>query len=241
MASWFLIPSLERERRLVTARVGDRIHETYPPFDARVYENSLREKFRRGANISVDDPLPWMQHFSTPTTLMDWTYSPYVALYFALEKEQPEQSAAQPDKGCALWAIDLKWLEKRSGERPLHAIVPERPVQPNPRLTAQHGLFLRKASGERPFSECLLGMILEPPVAERQVVSKLVLERQHRMTLLKQLESMSIGHDSIYPGPESLDNLGRSLTEGLRTSLGSEADEFEKSLVERLESRAHPS
>jgi hypothetical protein len=233
MANWFLIPSLERERRLVSAEVGDRIHETYSPLDSRAYENSLREKFRHGANINVADPLPWMQHYSTPTTLMDWSYSPYVALYFALEKEPSEESA--------VWAIDLDWLEKRSGKRPLHAVVSEKPTLPNPRIIAQQGLFLRKVSEERTFSECLLGMVLEPPIPNRQVVSKLVLKRQQRKMLLEKLDGMGICHDSIYPGPESLDDLGQSLSKSLRTSLEAEAGEFKKSLVERMESRKGPS
>ncbi len=193
----------------------------------------MLEQFGRGVTANVVDPLPWMQHYSTPTTLMDWTYSPHVALYFALEKEPSEESA--------VWAIDLEWLEKRSIERPLHAIVSVRPVQPNPRLTAQQGLFLRKVSEERTFSECLLGMVLEPPVPNRQVVSKLVLKRQHRKMLLEKLDSMGICHDSIYPGPESLDDLGQSISKSLRSSLEAEAGEFKKSLVERMESRKGPS
>src|SRR5437899_494657 len=49
VASWPLISSLERQRRLVKAEQGDRIHETYQPFDVRVHESSLLMKFQRGA------------------------------------------------------------------------------------------------------------------------------------------------------------------------------------------------
>jgi hypothetical protein len=39
-----------------------------------------------------------MQHFGAPTRLQDWTYSPFVASYFAIEEAHA--------KSCSVWAID---------------------------------------------------------------------------------------------------------------------------------------
>ncbi len=49
-----------------------------------------------------------MQHYGVPTRLLDFTYSPYVALYFALRHRPKDKRTAPPE----VWAIDLVALNK---------------------------------------------------------------------------------------------------------------------------------
>ena len=82
------------------------------------------------------DWLALMQHYGTPTRLLDFTRSPYVACFFAIEKlpkkeaaqpkaeggqrendaEQPKNEAEQPKNeperigNFAIWAVDTDWL-----------------------------------------------------------------------------------------------------------------------------------
>jgi hypothetical protein len=68
-----------------------------------------------GFNVSVDRPvalLSSMQHFRAPTRLLDWTYSAFVALFFALERQSECATAA-------VWAINITALHQAATRKVL--------------------------------------------------------------------------------------------------------------------------
>lgn len=82
----------------------------------RKAELFLIRDFRRRLHHYVSDlpgpsdDLEWlaaMQHYGTPTRLLDFTYSKYVAAFFAVRDALDKPGA---DSDCEVWGIKIKWL-----------------------------------------------------------------------------------------------------------------------------------
>lgn len=106
-AEWRLESSLERV-----------IGAGWSQESARIFEerslNTFQSKFHLydNENVRPDSTLAWlaiMQHYGVPTRLLDFTESPYVALYFALEAYDP-----QTKNDFAVFAIDYREVMQKS-------------------------------------------------------------------------------------------------------------------------------
>lgn len=166
------------------------------PADQRLNcEKCLIHDFRRRVrNLTLnlppdEDNLAWlalMRHWGAPTRLLDWTYSFWVAVYFALEGplEYKRNGVVRP---AIVWAIDRKGLadrfDKVIGSEPeakLKKVVPymrlketfdtvffgtTRLVYPgNPfsfgeRQVVQQGFFLAPGNLEYSFEQNLMAMV----------------------------------------------------------------------------------
>ena len=103
-ADWELESSFERCCQRHNVKPGKR----------RELERRLFREFRRTYTLyakhtplsnSIIEWLSLMQHYGAPTRLLDFTYSIYVAAYFATEEADGES---------AVWALDAKWVRQRA-------------------------------------------------------------------------------------------------------------------------------
>lgn len=103
-AEWKLQSSLER---IIGSSWSEKNVKLFEEFSL----NDFRSKFHLydRENVKPDSKLAWlsiMQHYGVPTRLLDFTESPYVALYFALEMYMP-----QFRKDFSVFALDYKDIQ----------------------------------------------------------------------------------------------------------------------------------
>ena len=89
-----------------------------PELDDFIYRTELRilrsfmdraEELRISDLPEPEDRLAWwelMQHHHAPTRLLDWTTSPFIALWFAISERTDHKDAAHKD--AALWIFDKR-------------------------------------------------------------------------------------------------------------------------------------
>lgn len=149
------------------------------------------------------------RHHSIPTKLLDWTYSPLVAAYFAVAKTK------KADAIIYCFNIhDKEYLSAENTINPFNLICDIMFFDPGtliPRNISQSGLFSIHKEHEKPFEESLIKdpnnpLAIASPASDD--IYTITIKESYRDTLLRELSIYNMHEGTLFP---DLDGLGRRM------------------------------
>jgi hypothetical protein len=198
------------------------IEEIEHPFHSKTnIEISLIKRFQREAHqygifniniLNIPEWLTLMQHYGAPTRLLDWTHSPWVGLFFAIE-------TIEKDNFAALWIMDWNAINQSANKTVKEifsrdhnvisiddfdhlvnsgdGVIKLNSFRQNQRQIIQQGTFLCPVNIERTFEQNLMKTGLKK---HQLIILKIPYSLKHE--IIRKLYRMNISNATLFPGIE---------------------------------------
>ena len=214
-SAYELMPALFRhknkkkieESHAIELEIATTFQQRSPPFVNQPFANEWDQMF-------------FMQHYGIPTRLLDWTASPFIALYFALTASE-RTTNGKPRHNACLWMLnpgawnkgalhDISFPEKilTPKEEQVKSYSPEVELSQrknlpimiygthnSPRIVAQRGMFAL-------FGKSMTSMESAYISAENfpsEILHKIIIEKEHCDEIATSLFKKGISDSTIYP------------------------------------------
>jgi len=224
--SWPLSPSLTR--KFIQRGYAEKTAQSVERLILMEFRNRYRGKDDHCKTLRETDFLSWwevMQHHSVPTRLLDWSKSPYAALFFAV--------FSKPEKDGAFYIMDaghLQWIQSTRAKDPKDKpnwtafqelnksvngnsyeksmVVISAPA-PTSRMNAQHSSFTLSTEileshdvtgDDITFSRCI-----NRSETDHSIFYKYVAPRTLKKELLKKLNENGLNRESLFPDSRIMD------------------------------------
>lgn len=243
-ADWALMPTLARIplNNIITSDLAN--------MQLDRFKLAVRGRMRDAALVEPgqEDEL-WSvgQHHGLMTPLLDWTYSPYVALFFAFQKEDSKDEKDNDYR--AVYVVNKTFLKEYEEETTIRVVEPRK--DHHGRLVNQAGLFTFSPydstiesrlvdflSGDESPDDRLKRAVLEteavsPSRAEDEAeilasyICKIYIKNEDRDSCVRHLRRMNVHHASLFP-----DLIGASDYCNILTAEAEQAAEIERKVAQ---------